>query len=163
MWVAARQRAMLRTAWLLTGEAALAEDVVQAALLRCWPHWSRIRRMDDIDAYVRRAVTTTYLSWRRRRWRGELPTEHVPEGAVAAGDGSLDRPVLLAALQRLPRGQRAAVVLRYAEDLSEAQTAAVLGCSVGTVKSQSSRGLERLRADPTLRFDEPALLGEVEQ
>ena len=147
-WVLARRASMLRTAWLLTGDGAAAEDLVQTALVRCWPRWRRIRRMDDIDAYVRKVMTNTYLSWRGRRWTGEQPTEQLPE--VAAADVSESDATLVAALARLPRGQRAAVVLRFAEDLSERQTAELMGCSVGTVKSQTARGLAALRRDPSV-------------
>ncbi len=154
-WVAAHERSLLRTAWLLSGNAATAEDLVQTALLKCWPTWPRIAAMADPAAYVRQVLTRSYLSWWRRRWRGEIPTPALSEGSVPADDGAAegavdDQRVLAAALARLPRGQRAAVVLRFAEDLSEAQTATVLGCSVGTVKSQTSRGLRSLREDPTL-------------
>lgn len=152
-WVAARQRPLLRTAWLLTGEAAAAQDLVQTALLRCWPHWSRVRRMEQPEAYVRRAMTSTYVSWRRRRWHGEVPVEMLPDGPAAGFGFAEDRPALVRALGRLPRGQRAVVVLRFAEDLSESQTADALGCSVGTVgtvKSQTFKALRALREDTTL-------------
>lgn len=155
-WVAARQHALLRTAWLLTGEVAAAQDLVQTALLRRWPRWSRVRRMEQPEAYVRRVMTTTYVSWRRRRWNSEVPSSVLPNGPAAASAGAAeDRPALLRALQRLPRGQRAVVVLRFAEDLSEAQTAAALGVSVGTVKSQTSRAL---RAEATV-FMQPSVEG----
>jgi len=150
-WVAMRETALLRTAWLLTGEAALAEDLVQTALLRCWPRWARIVRLENPEAYVRQVMARTYVSWWRRRWRGEIPTEHLPEQAQEpAEDARQDRAAVVAALARLPRGQRAVLVLRFAEDMSEAQTALALSCSVGTVKSQSSRGLRALRADAAL-------------
>lgn len=149
-WVGARRGSMLRIAWLLTGDRSSAEDLVQSALRRCWPRWSRIGRMADIDAYVRRVMVNQYLSWRGRRWRGEVPVERPPDhGHVPTGTYE-DQALLLEALRRLPAGQRAAVVLRFAEDLSEGQTAAVMGCSTGTVKSQTFRGLEALRADPSL-------------
>lgn len=149
-WVAARQRALLRTAWLLTGDSAAAQDLVQTALLRCWPHWSRVRRMEQPEAYVRRVMTTTYVSWRRRRWNSEVPSRKLPDASADSAVVADDRPALVRALQRLPHGQRAVVVLRFAEDLSEAQTAAALGVSVGTVKSQTSRALRAPRADETL-------------
>jgi RNA polymerase sigma-70 factor (sigma-E family) len=149
-WVIARRGSLLRTAWLLTGDVGRAEDLVQTALLKCWPKWRRISRMADIDGYVRAVMTTTYLSWWRRRWRGEVPTERLPEPTAATVDPG-HRDSLVRALARLPRGQRTAVVLRFAEDLSEAQTAEVMGCSVGTVKSQTSRALTALRADPAVQ------------
>lgn len=148
-WVLARRGSLLRTAWLLTGDGGSAEDLVQIALLRCWPRWSRIRKMADPDAYVRTTMTNAYMNDRRRRWSGEVPTERLPDTGAAAPDVD-DRGQLLAALARLPRGQRAVVVLRYAEDLSERQTATVLGCSVGTIKSQTSRALAALRGDAEL-------------
>lgn len=127
---------------------------MQTALLRCWPRWSRISKMADVDACLRRVMINQYLSWRGRRWRGEVPVEHPPEqGAVAAGTYE-DQALLLTALRRLPAGQRAAVVLRVADDLSEAQTAEVMDCSTGTVKSQTFRGIETLRSDPSLAREE---------
>lgn len=150
-WVLSRQRGLLRTAWLLTGDAAAAEDLVQTVLLRCWPRWRRIADGGQADAYVRRALTRTYISGRRRRWRDEVPTAAPPDLTSADRTGERDdRATLTAALGRLPRGQRAVLVLRFADDLSEAQTAAALGCSTGTVKSQSARALKALRADATL-------------
>lgn len=147
-WVAARQAALLRTAWLLTGDAGAAEDLVQAALVKCWPRWSRIGRMASPEAYVRRVLLSLHLSARRRRWRAEVPTAHLPD---AAADGPPPQDAaLVRALARLPRGQRTAVVLRFAEDLSVEQTAAAMGCSPGTVKSQTARALAALREDAAL-------------
>ena len=150
-YVAARQRALLRTARMLTGNQHTAEDLVQAALERVWPRWSRVVRDGDPDAYVRRVLVNTYSTWWRRKWRSETPTSQLPD--VAAPDEFADAD-LADALRRLlptltPR-QKAVVVLRFYEDLSEAATAEVLGCSVGTVKSQTSKALARLRmtADP---------------
>jgi RNA polymerase sigma-70 factor (sigma-E family) len=150
-FVAARGGALWRTAWLLTGDRQRAEDLVQTALGKAWPHWRRVSDTGSFEAYVRRVLYTTYVAWWRRRWNAEAPTADVPEApgrdeaeAVAA------RRDVVAALARLPRGQRAVVVLRYFEDLTEAQTAAVLGCSVGTVKSQCSRALAALRSSPAL-------------
>ncbi len=145
-YVAARQCALLRTARMLTGNQHTAEDLVQAALERVWPRWSRIVRDGDPDAYVRRVLVNTYSTWWRRKWRGEAPTSELPE--VAAPDAYADAD-LADALRRLlptltPR-QKAVVVLRFYEDLSEAATADTLGCSVGTVKSQTSKALARLR------------------
>lgn len=138
-WVLSRQRGLLRTAWLLTGDAAAAEDLVQTVLLRCWPRWRRIADGGRADAYVRRALTRTYISGRRRRWRDELPTAAPPEltSAPDRTDERDDRAALTAALGRLPRGQRAVLVLRFADDLSEAQTAAALGAR--TAPSRASR------------------------
>lgn len=146
-WVASRESSLLRTAWLLTGDEAAAEDLVQATLERCWRHWGRVGDADDVNAYVRRVLVTTHASRQRRLWVGEVPTADLPEQAADAPelDAALARMGLIAALRRLPEGQREVVVLRFAEDLSEAQTADLLGCSVGTVKSQTSRALRALR------------------
>jgi RNA polymerase sigma-70 factor (sigma-E family) len=150
-YVAARQRALLRTARMLTGNQHTAEDLVQATLERVWPRWSRVVRDGEPDAYVRRVLVNTYSTWWRRKWRGETPTSELPD--VAAPDAFAEAD-LADALRRLlpaltPR-QKAVVVLRFYEDLSEAATAEALGCSVGTVKSQTSKALARLRlsADP---------------
>ena len=145
-FVAARSRALLRTAYLLTHDHALAEDLLQTALTKAWFAWRRID--GDPEPYVRRILVNTYVSWWRRKWNGERPTEELPERATAEpGSEPTD---LWRAMERLPRRQRAVVVLRYVEDLTEAQTADVLGCSVGTVKSQCSKALAKLRIDPAL-------------
>ncbi len=145
-FVAARSRALLRTAYLLTHDHALAEDLLQTALTKAWFAWRRID--GDPEPYVRRILVNTYASWWRRKWNGEHPTEELPEPATAEpGSEPTD---LWRAMERLPRRQRAVVVLRYVEDLTEVQTADVLGCSVGTVKSQCSKALAKLRIDPAL-------------
>ncbi len=147
-FVGSRSPALLRTAYLLTRDRALAEDLLQTALVKAWSAWHRV---DDPEPYVRRVLTTTYLTWWRRRWRGETPTDELPEQPHADhGDAAADREDLWAALGRLPRRQRAVVVLRYYEDLPEAQVADALGISVGTVKSQTSKALAKLRVDPSL-------------
>lgn len=151
-YVAARGRALWRTAWLLTGDAHRAEDLVQTALVKCWRRWDAIAG-DTVDGYVRRALVTTYTDWWRRRWNGEVPTEVLPEIEAAAPDLAVRHDVV-AALARLPRGQRAVVVLRFYEDLTEAQTAAALGITVGTVKSQTARALRALR-ESGLLAEEP--------
>jgi RNA polymerase sigma-70 factor (ECF subfamily) len=156
-YVTARSGALLGTATLLTGDRALAEDLVQTALARTFLAWGRIRRREAVDAYCRRVLVTTYSTWWRRRWRGEVPTERLPERAGTDPYGQVDEGVLLrAALARLPRRMRAVVVLRYWDDLPETEVADLLGCSVGTVKSQASRALAKLRAD----VDVVALRGE---
>jgi RNA polymerase sigma-70 factor (sigma-E family) len=151
-FVEARQRALQRTAWLLTGDWALAEDLVQTALVRSWPRWERIRRRDDPEIYVRRAMVNSWTSWRRRRWWGERATGAVPEGQ-AAGDLAAEAAVRVTvqrALKSLPARQRAVLVLRVFDDLSEAQVAQVLDCAVGTVKATLARAVARLREDPRL-------------
>jgi len=155
-FVHARGPALQRTAYLLTGDWALAEDLVQTALARSYPRWSRIEAADP-EAYVRRALVNTYASWWRRRWRGEVPHGELPD--LATGDRWADvdsRAALHAALGRLPRRMRAVVVLRYHEDLPETEVARLLGISVGTVKSQCAKALGKLRADAGLAGYEPA-------
>ena len=137
-FVEARQRALQRTAWLLTGDWALAEDLVQTALVRSWPRWERIRRRDDPEIYVRRAIVNSWVSWRRRRWWGEQATDAVPD-RPAMGDVAAEvavRVTVPRALRSLTARQRAVLVLRVFDDLSEAQVAQVLDCAVGTVKAR---------------------------
>jgi RNA polymerase sigma-70 factor (sigma-E family) len=148
-FVAARSPALLRTAYLLTGDWASAEDLLQTALATCWRRWNRLS--DHPEPYVRKAMLTTFLSWRRRRWTGEVPTGELPERGYADGTTEVDeRDAVWSALRRLPKRQRAVVVLRYFDDLSEQETAALLGISVGTVKSQTSKALSALRVDAEL-------------
>lgn len=151
-FVAARGDALWRSAWLLTGDHQLAEDLVQTALAKSWRAWSRVGA-DGFEPYLRRVMFTTYAAWWRRKWRGEQPTAALPESAGRTVDADAKHD-LVAALATLPRGQRAVVVLRYFEDLTEQQTADVLGVSVGTVKSQASRALTALRSSPRLTSDE---------
>ncbi|TNM50193.1 SigE family RNA polymerase sigma factor [Nocardioides albidus] len=149
-FVAARSTQLLRTAYLLTRDHDRAEDLLQTALARAWLSWHRIDT--DPEGYVRRILVNTYATWWRRRWNGETPTSRLPEAVDEHGraeDDSL-RQDLWAALGRLPRGQRAVIVLRYFEDLTEAETARLLGCSLGTVKSQTARAFTRLRIDDAL-------------
>ena len=155
-YVCARSPALLRTAYLLTGNRPDAEDLLQTSLAKTYLAWDRIREREAVDGYVRRVMVNTQTSFWRRRRPQETAYEQVPEGPPGR-DGTADTDLhdaLWTSLQRLPRRQRAAVVLRYYEDLSETETARVLGISVGTVKSTTSRALACLRADPTLR-DEP--------
>lgn len=148
-FVVARQRSLLRTAWLLTGDWGKAEDLVQTALVRAWPRWGRVAAAGTPEAYVRRIMMNKAVDWRSRRWHGEVPTEVLPELHSIGPDLDV-RCALLDALRRLPPRQRAVVVLRYFDDVSEADTALVLGCSVGTVKSTASRALAALRRQPGL-------------
>ena len=151
-FVVTRSSRLLRTAYLLTRDWALAEDLLQTALAKSWFAWSRLD--DDPEPYVRKILVNTYASWWRRRWRGETPTESLPESSHADPTGQVDdRHELWQALGRLPRRQQAVVVLRYFEDLSEAQVADTLGISTGTVKSQTSKALARLRLDRDLNPD----------
>jgi RNA polymerase sigma-70 factor (sigma-E family) len=148
-FVAARSTGLLRTAYLLTHDHALAEDLLQTALAKAWFAWGRIDGRPE--PYVRRILVNTYATWWRRRWNGELATGELPErgGPDATADAEAGHD-LWTAMERLPRRQRAVVVLRYFEDLTEAETARLLGCSVGTVKSQTSKALAKLRIDPAL-------------
>lgn len=159
-FVSARSRTLLQAAWLLTGDWQLAEDLLQTALAKSFPRWRRIREGND-EAYVRRVLVTSYVSWWRRAWRGELPTETLPEPTDERDEsGRVElRRLLLTALADLPRRQRAVVVLRYYCDLSETDTAAALGCSVGTVKSQAAKGLARLRRSSLAAAAAEGILG----
>jgi RNA polymerase sigma-70 factor (sigma-E family) len=138
---------LLGTAWLLCGDRHEAEDLVQTALVKVMRAWPRIERRDDPYVYARTVLTNTAASrWRRRRrydelTAGERPAAAVPDPAAAV----VLHDAIWRALATLPARTRAVLVLRYFEDLSEAQIATTLGCSVGAVKSQSSRGLSRLR------------------
>ncbi|MGC4865166.1 SigE family RNA polymerase sigma factor [Micromonospora sp. DT53] len=145
-FVAARSAALLRTAYLLTGDWATAEDLLQTALTKTYLAWKRLGGIEAVEPYARRVLVNTSTSWWRRRWHGERPTEVLPERAgVDEIEQQLDRDLLWRHLRELPNRQRAVLVLRYYEDMSEAQTAAMLDISPGTVKSQASRALATLR------------------
>ena len=146
-FVVARSPALLRTAYLLVRDHALAEDLLQTSLTKTWFAWSRID--GDPEPYVRRVMLTTQVSWWRRRWNGEVPTADLPD-LPSGADASADRGDLWEALGHLTRRQRAVLVLRYYEDLTEAETARLLNCSVGTVKSQCAKALARMRLDSAL-------------
>ncbi len=156
-FVAARSTGLLRTAYLLTRDHALAEDLLQTALTKAWFAWSRIE--DHPEPYVRKILVNTYASWWRRKWNGEQAFAEPPEPPVSSDTGrgtyaEVDQHNdLWDAMGRLPRRQRAVVVLRFVEDLSEAETARLLGVSTGTIKSQTSRALAKLRIDPALATD----------
>jgi RNA polymerase sigma-70 factor (sigma-E family) len=120
-FVLSRGDALWRSAWLLTGDAHLAEDLVQTALTKAWPKWDRVG-VAGFEPYVRRILFTTYLSWWRRKWNTERPTATLPDTLSPVSDAE-GRRDLVAALAALPKGQRAVVVLRFFEDLSEARTA----------------------------------------
>lgn len=147
-FVAARSGSLLRTAYLLTHDHALAEDLLQTALAKAWFAWRRVH--GEPEPYVRKILVNTYASWWRRKWNGEQPTETLPERVLEDVSDAVAPTDLWSAMGRLPRRMRAVVVLRYFEDLTEAQTADVLGCSVGTVKSQTSKALAKLRIDPAI-------------
>jgi RNA polymerase sigma-70 factor (sigma-E family) len=150
-YVASRSGSLLRMAYVLTRNLADAEDLLQAALAKTYQAWDRIEDRNAIDGYVRRAMVNTHISWWRRRRVEEYPTDEIPDRAVSdyAADSELSDAVRRA-LDRLPSRMRAAVVLRYCEDMSEAQVAEVLGISQGTVKSTVSRAVAKLRIDAEL-------------
>src|SRR5262245_42797002 len=127
---------MCRAAFLLTGDRQLAEDLVQMALAKVASRWEKIVAKGDATPYVRTTVVRMAIAWRRRRWHGEIPTSPLPETTGADQQSALDgRDRLRRALLLVPPRQRAALVLRFYEDMSEADTASAMGCSVGTVKS----------------------------
>ena len=142
---------LVRLAYGLTGDQALAEDLAQTALARAYASWPRIRRGGDPDAYVRQIMLNSNRSRFRRRRVAEHLTGAVPEPlAEEAAGGQDDRVALIAALMSLPAGQRSMVVLRFWLDMTQTEVAAALGCSVGNVKSQTSRALTKLRASAEL-------------
>ena len=138
-------------ALLLTRNRADAEDLVQVALAKTFQAWDRIEDRGAVDGYVRRAMVNTHISWWRRRRVEEYPTGEIPDRPVLdhAGDSEI-QDALRRAIVRLPQRMRAAVVLRYYEDMSEAEVAQVLGVSLGTVKSTVSRAVAKLRIDADL-------------
>jgi RNA polymerase sigma-70 factor (sigma-E family) len=153
-FVASRRRALLRTAYLLTGNRADAEDLVQAALAKTYLAWDRIADRNALDGYVRRAIVNTHISWWRRRRVEEYPTDTIPDQAVADHAVASDlQESLRRAIDRLPQRMRIAVMLRYYDDMTEAEMADLLGVSLGTVKSTVSRAVAKLRADADLQVD----------
>ncbi|HVF04968.1 MAG TPA: SigE family RNA polymerase sigma factor [Frankiaceae bacterium] len=141
-FVRARGPALKRTALLLTGDQHAAEDLLQDVLAKAALRWARVAAVDDPEAYVHRMLINAARSLRRRR----RAPEPVPGAAPDASGDLADRQAVLAALRALPPRQRAVVVLRHYEDLTEERTAELLGCSVGTVKSQNAKALRKLRA-----------------
>ena len=142
-WVALTAPRLHRTAFLLTGDWALAQDLVQHACAATWPRFASLQHP---EAYARTVVARTASSWWRRRWRGEVPHDELPEQSAPDGWADVDRrTVLAAALRALPARQRAVLVLRFYDDLSEEAVAQALGWPVGTVKSTTSRALAALR------------------
>nr|WP_220035809.1 SigE family RNA polymerase sigma factor [Modestobacter versicolor] len=136
--------ALLRVAFLLTSDRGEAEDLLQVALLKTHRHWGRLVDREAAYPYVRRVLVTTHTSWRRRRRVHEVLSDQLPEQPVGEPT-AIEAGRALQALEELPPRMRAVVVLRWYEGLTEAETAEALGCSVGSVKSQASRGLARLR------------------
>ena len=145
-YFAARSGAMRGTAFLLCGDWHRAEDLVQTAFTKLYTHWNRVARHESLDPYVRQVLIRTFIDdGRRGWWRRERPRE-TPVEQVAVQTSADDRLMLLQALAGVPPRQRAVLVLRYWEDMSVEETAAVLSCSAGTVKSQAARGLDTLRS-----------------
>jgi len=156
-FVAARKAALLRTAYLLAGDWATAEDLLQTALTKTYVAWRRLGAIEAAEPYARRVLINTATSWWRRRWHGERPTAVLPERSYPDRvDERAERDALWRHVQALPTRQRAVLVLRFYEDLSEMQTARLLGVSVGTVKSQCSRALAALRRKLADEGIEPA-------
>lgn len=146
--VEARSSALLRLAYGVVGDHQLAQDLLQEALVKVYVAWPRLRDPYAAEAYVRRTIVTTAISWRRRHSFREPPVDVIPEpdrDEADQGERLATHDVLWQQVRRLPPRQRAALVLRYYEDLSEAQAADLMGCSVGTVKSQLSAALGKLR------------------
>jgi len=150
-FVVDRRARLHRTAYLLCGDAHRAEDIVQAALTKLYAAWPRVSRLDSVDAYARRAVVNSHIDETRRPWRRERPVEHGTldgafDTAAAPGVAPEEADALWTALRALPPGQRRVVVLRHYWGLPVDETAADLGISPGTVKSQTSAALRALRA-----------------
>lgn len=161
-FVAGRSAALLRTAYLLSGDWATAEDLLQTALTKTYLAWKRLGEIEAVEPYARRVLVNTATSWWRRRWHGEKPTEVLPEQAAPDQlEEQLERDVLWRHVKALPVRQRAVLVLRFYEDMSEAQTAALLDISAGTVKSQTSRALATLRRRLTAEGIHPAARGST--
>lgn len=149
-FAAARLPAVLRFAGVLTGDRALAEDVVQEALIRASQRWPAIGQLERPEAYVRKMIVNEYLSWRRRSWRlvpggtgGDLGEQPTPDHAADYAE----RDAITAELAKLPRRQRAVLVLRYYQGLSDQEIAEVLGCRPGTVRGYAARALTALRVE----------------
>lgn len=145
-FVGARWASLYRLAYLLAASPTGAEDLLQTTLEKAYVNWPRISGMEFPEAYVRRMLANTLVSSRRRAWIGEQPWEELPEAAGASAElPVLDRSLIWPLVCALPDRQRAVIVLRYYEDLSETQIADALGCAAGTVKSQSSAAIGALR------------------
>ena len=144
-FVTARWTALYRLAYLLTASPTAADDLLQTSLEKAYVRWARIGGMEHAEAYVRQIIANTYVSGRRRAWVREEPRDRLPETASSAEGALIDRALLWPLVCALPARQRAVIVLRYYEDLSEAEIATTLGCARGTVKSQSSAAMRSLR------------------
>ena len=158
-YVAARRPQLFRTACLLCGDPHRAEDVVQDALVRLYAAWDRVDRIDNLDAYVRRIIVNANYSERRRPWRRERPTVP-PDVPLDPGFPAEDADAIRAALRALPPGQRRVIVLRHIWNLTVEETAAELGISPGTVKSQTSNAVAALRRSLAPAFGTGTALGK---
>ncbi|MEZ0110157.1 RNA polymerase sigma-70 factor (sigma-E family) [Catenulispora sp. EB89] len=157
--VAGRAHALRRTAYLMCGDWHQAEDLVQVTFMKLHASWQRVRRQEAFDAYLRKTLLRSFIDEKRRaRWRREAPTAVLPEVVAPGPEPDGVRDMLVGGLRQLPPRQRATLVLRYFEDQSVEETARLLGCSPGTVKSQTSKGLAALRA-----IVDPALLARTEE
>jgi RNA polymerase sigma-70 factor (sigma-E family) len=148
-FVAGRYREIVRFGALLTGDGRLGEDLAQEGLIAAYRSWHRLSGPDGRpEAYVRQVMVRTAMRARRRRWRGEVPTEQLPDASLHGFAEQSDLSVqVFACLRRLPADQRVVLVLRFWADATEAEVAQSLGVAVGTVKSRTSRALAALRAD----------------
>lgn len=145
-FMSARSASLFRTAYLIVGDYQLAQDLLQESLIKTYIAWPRLRDVSKAEGYTRKTIVTTAISWRRRRSFHERPMDPLPDPTVPdPGEALTTHASMVVQLRTLPPRQRAAIVLRYYEDLSEAQAAEVMGCSVGAVKSHVSTGLGRLR------------------
>ncbi|HEY8474756.1 MAG TPA: SigE family RNA polymerase sigma factor [Natronosporangium sp.] len=146
-YVTARGDALLRFAYVLSGDRHLAEDLVQEVLARIHRRWHRMAEVEQPDAYLRRAIVRQFISWRRRRASSETPTDRLPEleSPVDTATRQAAQDEMWRLLATLPRKQRAVLVLRFYEDLPDTEIADVLGCRQTTVRVHASRGLARLR------------------
>jgi RNA polymerase sigma-70 factor (sigma-E family) len=153
-YVEACSATLFRTAFLMVGDHQLAQDLVQEALVKTLMAWPRLNDRENLHAYTRRIIVTTSISWRRRRSFHERPVQVLPERpGPDFAESMVTHDVVVAALRTVPPRQRAAIVLRYYQDLTETQTAEAMGCSVGAVKSQVAAGLRRLRESLGPTFD----------
>lgn len=153
-YVSGRGQALLRFGYVLTGDRQLSEDLVQEALAKAHGRWSRIDALDHPDAYIRRMIVNSFMSWRRRTWRVSIvasPPEPAPTAAHEGDHGAqlADRDAMWQLLAKLPKQQRAVLVLRFYEGLADDDIAHLIHCSAATVRAHASKGLARLRGSAT--------------
>lgn len=159
-YVTARRARLYRTACLLCGDPHRAEDIVQDALARLYANWSRVSRAGNVEGYVRRILVNSHYSDRRRPWRRESASLSLDLPPLAPGLALEDAEMIWAAIRRLPPGQRRVIVLRHIWDRSVEETAADLGISPGTVKTQTRDALAALRRALEFEFGTTSLQGE---